>query len=223
MGSTGRSVLVTGGSRGIGRAIVECFACHGWTVFSPSRTQLDLSSLDSVLVFLRAGGCAVDTLVNNAGENIIAPFASLTLSDWSRMQMVNLTAPFLLSQAAAASMATTGWGRIVNIGSCYSFVSRSGRAGYTAAKSGLAGLTRAIAVECAERGILANCVSPGFVETDLTRRNNTPEQIKQLQGQVPAKRLGKPEEVADLVFFLGSEKNTYFTGQNVALRGFLCT
>jgi len=223
MSETSRKVLITGASRGIGRAIAECYAQHGWQVSTPTRKQLDLAQPDSVTAFIRSSGCAVDALINNAGENIISPFDALSLPDWMRMQWVNLTAPFLLSQAAVLSMTTNGWGRIVNVASCYSFVSRAGRAGYTSSKSGLTGLTRAIAVEYAEQGILANCVSPGFIETDMTRKNNTPEQIMALQSQVPAKRLGTPTEVAALVYFLGSEKNTYVTGQNIALDGgFLC-
>lgn len=219
-----RRVLVTGASQGIGRAIADCFACHGWDVSTPTRGQLDLSQQESVMSFIQSGGCEVDTLINNAGVNIIAPFETLSLSDWMRMQSVNLTSPFLLSQAAVRYMTGACWGRIVNIASCYSIVSRTGRSGYTASKSGLTGMTRAIAVEFAGQGILANCVSPGFIETDMTKRNNTPDQIAALREQVPAKRLGTAMEVATLVHFLGSELNSYMTGQNIALDGgFLCT
>ena len=224
MPAPAKRVLITGASRGIGQAIAACFASHHWQVFSPTRAQLDLAQLDSVKAFVQSGGCDVDVLINNAGENIVMPFEKLSLPDWMHMQSVNLTAPFLLCQAATQTMLSNGWGRIVNVASCYSLVSRAGRAGYTASKSGLAGLTRAIAVEFAERGILANCVSPGFIETEMTQRNNTATQLDALRGQLPVKRLGTPAEIANLVYYLGSEQNTYSTGQNIAADGgFLCT
>ncbi len=136
---------------------------------------------------------------------------------------VNLTAPFLLTQAVAPGMKARGWGRIVNISSCYSLVSRVGRMAYTASKSGLNGLTQSAAVELAPHNILVNAICPGFVETDMTRQNNNPAQIAALLAQVPMGRLAQPEEIATLVAFLVSERNTYLTGQCIPIDGgFLC-
>ena len=116
-------------------------------------------------------------------------------------------------------MVQQGWGRIVNLSSCYSLVSRIGRAAYSSTKSGLNALTRTAALEYAEYNILVNAVGPGFVETDLTHQNNTPEQIQAICQQIPVKRLGRPEEVAELVFYLGTDQNSYITGQLIIIDG----
>ena len=160
-----------------------------------------------------------DVVINNAAENLIFTLDKLSLDDWQRMQTINVTTPFLLIQHFAAGMARKGWGRIVNISSIYSLVSRPGRGAYAASKAGINGLTRTAALEFAESGILVNAVCPGFIETDLTRQNNTPAQIEVLRQQVPLKRLGAPEDVASIVFYLGSEQNTFITGQSVVADG----
>ena len=214
-----RTVLVTGGARGIGRAIAEHYRAHGYTVAAPGRAELDLASKESVQRFVDAGGAAVDVLVNNAGENKIGPLEALDPADWDRILQTNLTAPMLLIRAAARHMAAKGWGRVVNISSCYSMVSRAGRGPYTASKSGLNGLTRTAALEYAARGVLINALCPGFVETDMTRANNSREQIAALCALVPLGRLAKPDEIARGVYFLGSEENTYMTGQAIVLDG----
>ncbi len=115
------------------------------------------------------------------------------------------------------------WGRIVNISSCYSLVSRVGRMAYTASKSGLNGLTQTAAIELAPFNVLVNAIGPGFVETDMTRQNNTPAQIAALVAQVPLGRMAQPEEIAAFVAFLVSDRNTYLTGQIIPIEGgFLC-
>ncbi len=216
-----KRVFITGASRGIGRAVAERYRAAGWEVAAPGRDELDLSRPEAVEAYVaRCGGVIdADVLVNNAGVNDIAPIAETTLEGWRRAQDVNLTAPFLLTRYAAAAMARRGWGRIVNISSCYSFVTRRGRAPYSAAKAALNSLTRSAAVEYGRDGILVNAVCPGFIGTDLTRKNNSPADIAALCAQVPVGRLGTPEEVAALVFMLGSEQNSYITGQTLVIDG----
>jgi 3-oxoacyl-[acyl-carrier protein] reductase len=215
-----RRVFVTGASRGIGRAIADRFRAAGYHVMTPCRTEMDLSSVDSVGDYLKRNKrLNIDVLVNNAGENWIFPIKDLSVKDWQRIQTINLTSPFLLIQHVTPYMMSQRWGRIVSISSCYSMVGRAGRAAYSASKSGLNALTRAAALEYAEFNILVNAVCPGFVETDLTRRNNTPEQIADLCKQIPLRRLGMPEEVADFVFYLGSDQNSYITGQALIIDG----
>ncbi len=216
-----KRVFITGGARGIGRAVAECYRAAGWEVVAPGRDELDLSRPDAVEAYIaRHGGVLeVDALVNNAGINNIIPIRDLELSDWQLMQDVNLTAPLLLTRHAAAAMARKGWGRIVNISSCYSFVTRGGRAAYSATKAALNSLTRSAAVEYGRDGILVNAVCPGFIGTDLTRKNNSPEELAALCAQVPLGRLGTPEEIAGLVFMLGSEANSYITGQTLVIDG----
>lgn len=216
-------VLVTGAARGIGAAIAEYYRAQGCEVLTPSRTELDLALPESVQTYT-AADLEVDVLINNAGENKIGALDGLALEDWQRMLTVNLTSPMLLLQAAAAGMrrrARGGW--VVNIGSCYGLVGRVGRGPYASSKAGLAGLTRIAALEYAADRILINTLCPGFVDTDLTRQNNSSQQIAELCRQVPLGRLAQPEEIARYVYFLGSEANTYITGQTTVIDGgFVC-
>lgn len=221
---TKKNVFITGAARGIGKAVRERFESAGFEVIAPDRSELDLSQMESVEAYLKRNSTLqVDVLINNAGENKVNALGKIELSEWQRILNVNLTSCFLLMQAFSVQMQERRWGRIVNISSCFSLVSKAGRAAYSTAKSGLNGLTRTAAIELAEASILVNSVCPGFVETDLTRQNNTPEQIKLLANQTPLKRLASPEEIAEFVYFLGSEKNTYLTGQSIAIDGgFTC-
>jgi len=219
-----RTVLVTGASRGIGAAIAAAFRAGGDAVLAPPRAELDLEDLEAARAWCDGLDRDVDVLVNNAGINPVAPLADLPLADWRRTLDVDLGAPFVLTQALGPRMAARGWGRIVNVGSAYSLVSRPGRGAYTAAKHGLAGLTKTAALELAPGGVLVNAVCPGFVGTDLTYQNNDEATIARLVSQVPLGRLAEPAEVAELVTWLASERNGYVTGQVVAVDGgFLAT
>lgn len=214
-----RTALITGASRGIGAAIASELGRQGWALLTPSREECDLASAESVEAYLTATSPEVDALINNAGENPIVALPQITLKTWRRAQQVNLTSPLQLIQHCAAAMRKRGGGRIVNVSSCYSLVTRTGRATYSATKAALNSLTRSAALEYASDHILVNSVCPGFVETDLTRRNNTPAQIGELASQVPLGRLASPDEIATLVAFLVSDCNTYITGQTIAVDG----
>ena len=219
-----RTVLVTGGSRGIGAAIAECYRKAGWHTLTPSRSELDLADPIQLAQQLEQyKNEKVDVLINNAAENMIAPLTHIQNETWSRMMQTNLTAPMQLMQFFADSMSSQGWGRIVNIGSIFSLVSRPSRLAYTTTKTGLLGMTRAASLELAPRGVLVNLVSPGYVATEMTSQNNSPEEIAALVSQIPLQRLAQPEEIAELVYFLGSEKNSYITGAAIPIDGgFLC-
>jgi 3-oxoacyl-[acyl-carrier protein] reductase len=214
------TVFITGARKGIGSAIAEKYAENGWEVIAPSREELELSSPANVQQYLTSyKGPSIDALINNAGENKVNPFDSISLSDWERMFSVNLTAAFLLTQTFSKMMCEKGFGRIVNISSVYSLVSRPGRAAYSATKAGLNGLTRSTALELGSKNILVNSVCPGFVRTELTAKNNSPEQIQKLLDQTAVKRMAEPKEIAEIVFFLGSDLNTYMTGQEIVIDG----
>ena len=218
-----RNVLITGGSRGIGAAIAARFAADGHRVVTPRRAELDLNNLDSLPEFLRLQETPFDILVNNAGINFLNELPNVQLADWEMMLRVNLTSPLLLTQAVSIGMKAKGWGRIVNLSSIFSFVTKEGRAAYSASKSALNGLTRSAAVELAPHGILVNALCPGYVETEMTHLNNSPSQIKAIESQIPLGRLASPDEIARCVAFLGSEENSYLTGQViVADGGFTC-
>jgi NAD(P)-dependent dehydrogenase (short-subunit alcohol dehydrogenase family) len=209
----GRTALVTGGSRGIGRAIVEVYQARGARVLAPSHSELDLSSDASVDAFLEGLSEPVDILVNNAGINPLGTAIEASDADIEATMRINLISPMRLSRGLAPGMAERGWGRIVNISSIWGTVTKPGRFAYTVSKSGINGMTRSLAVELGPAGVLVNAVAPGFVETDLTRQNNTPEQLAQIAAGLPVRRLAEPAEIAELVAFLGSSANTFVTGQ----------
>lgn len=216
--------VVTGGSRGIGRAIVDELSTEGWTVLAPSREELNLADPSSVATFLESLDSEISGLVLNAGVNSPRALGTLTLEEWNTIHQVNEVSAFQLISALAPDMATRGMGRIVAISSAYADRARSGRSAYSASKCGLEALIRSTAVEFAGSGVIANCVAPGFVDTELTRQNNSEEMIAALLERVPVGRLAEPSEVACAVAFLMSERNRYITGHTLHVDGgFACT
>jgi 3-oxoacyl-[acyl-carrier protein] reductase len=215
---------VTGASRGIGRGVADLFREHGHEVVTPSRAELDLSDLDAVRAFATDKALGeIDILINNAGENKPLPLDQIQPEDLERILTVNVSAAFLLARYIGVTMAKRGWGRIVSISSVYSMVSRERRSMYSTSKSALNGMTRALAVELGPKNVLVNAVCPGFVDTDLTRQNNTPEEIAALCALVPLRRLASIPEIAGFIHYLASEANTYITGQSIPIDGgFLC-
>ncbi|GAC1542226.1 MAG: 3-oxoacyl-[acyl-carrier-protein] reductase [Vulcanimicrobiaceae bacterium] len=218
------TVLVTGGGRGIGRAVAEVFQGEGHTVLAPTRAEMDLAATESVETYVRSiASERVDVLVNNAAENEPQLLEDIAAPTVDRMLAINIRAPFLLTKLLGVDMASRGWGRIVNLSSVYSLVSRPKRSMYTTTKAALNGLTKASAVELAHGNVLVNAVCPGFVDTDLTRQNNSPDEIARLCGTVPLARLADPSEIARLIYFLGSHQNSYITGQTIVIDGgFTC-
>lgn len=218
-----RTALITGAARGIGRAIADRLAADGYNVLSPGRAAMDLASKSSIDGYLGGLKTPVDILINNAGINPLAGLMELNDEDVDSVMQTNLLAPLRLIKVLAPKMAQRKFGRIVNISSVWSVVSKSKRAIYSISKSALNALTRSAAVELAADNVLVNAIAPGFVNTELTRQNNSPAEIGALASSVPARRLAEPAEVAEVVAFLASEKNTYLTGQVIFVDGgFTC-
>jgi 3-oxoacyl-[acyl-carrier protein] reductase len=208
------NVLITGGSRGIGKAIVEYFECNGHTVFAPTRSELDLADT------INLSNPTFDIVINNAGINTLKNISEI--SD-NIVWKINYEAAFNIIQQCLPYMASKGYGRIVNIGSIWIDIAKPMRASYSASKSALFALTKSITAEYASQGILANTISPGFIATDLTYQNNTTEQIEAIKSNIPIGRLGYPHEVAKLVYQMTVD-NTFITGQNIIIDGgYTCT
>lgn len=216
---TGKTALITGGSRGIGRAISKRLSAEGCKVILPTRREMDLLSEESIDAYLEALQGPIDILVNNAGINFIAAGTDVTDAYIRDTVQVNLVAPLRIIRAIAPVMISQNYGRIVNISSVWGHVTKAGRVTYSMTKAGLEGMTRTWAVELAPYAILVNAVAPGYVETELTRQNNTQEQIEAIKRTIPLARLAAPEEIAEAVAFLVSEKNSYMTGQVIIVDG----
>ena len=211
--------LVTGGSRGIGKAIVQKLESKDIIVLQPTRDELDLASVQSIKDYLqRISIDEIDILINNAGINDLSRIEDLDLADLLTAFQVNCISSTILIQSVLKSFQKKKYGRIVNVGSIWTERAFAMRGAYSMSKSALYAMTKMVAVENASFDILCNMVSPGFIATELTYKNNSPEQLEQFLNKVPLKRMGKPEDVADLVYFLTVENN-FINGQNIFIDG----
>ncbi len=238
-----RVALVTGGSRGIGRALSLELAKNGIFVYinylsneaaaletaqhiHDSGFQCKILRFDvtkkeevksAVETIITEHG-RIDILINNAGIALDGLIVRFSEDNWQKLFDVNLKAVFLTSQAVTKSMMKNQSGKIINIGSVVGQMGNAGQSAYSASKSALEGLTKSLAKELASRNIQVNMVSPGYIETEMTQ--GLSEKNKELLLQsIPLQRIGKPEEVAKLVCFLVSEHAQYITGQNIAING----
>lgn len=213
-----KRVLLTGGGGGIGSEILKLMRTRGYEVIAPSREQMNLKDVGSIERFF-ASDCKFDVLINNAGINVLASLEEVDPAQWQDMVAVNLTAPMILIQKVIPHMSQQGWGRIVNISSIFSNLTRERRVQYSATKSGLNGLTRTAAVELGPQGILVNAICPGYIETKLTYQNNSPSDIDRILASIPLRKMAQASEVAEFVEFLCSTRNTYITGQMLTIDG----
>ena len=239
----GRVAVVTGGTRGIGRAIALRLAAEGANVAVSYRSKDDAAEETAEAVRAAGVKCEifkgdvaspeevqalfkgvsdvfgrVDILVNNAGITRDNIMMRMKEDEFDKVIRTNLGGTYLCTRAALRPMVRARWGRIVNISSVVGLVGNSGQANYAASKAGIIGFTKSVAREVAQRGITANAVAPGYVETELT--GSLPEEVKdQIRSQVPMGRFGEAEEVAEVVAFLVGEGAGYVTGQTIAVDG----
>jgi 3-oxoacyl-[acyl-carrier protein] reductase len=238
---SGRIALVTGASRGIGRAIAERLAVQGAYVVAAARGENARAVADgiasaggraeAVAVDVVESGAAeaavktivekhgrLDVLVNNAGIARDQLMLRMKRDDWDAVLATNLTAAFALTQAALKPMIKQRSGRIIAISSVVGQSGNAGQANYAASKAGLIGFAKSVALEVASRGITVNVVAPGLIETDMTRAI-TEDARSEWESRVPLRRLGTPDDVAAAVCFLASDEASYITGQVVAVNG----
>jgi len=239
----GRVALVTGGGRGIGRAIAVKLAEEGARVAISYRSndtaaeetaelvrkagaecetfKGDVASLEDVEALMKGVGEAfgpVEILVNNAGTTRDNILLRMKDAEFDEVLETNLKGTYLCTRAVLRGMVRARWGRIVNISSVVGLLGNAGQANYAASKAGVIGFTKSVAREVAGRGITANAVAPGYVETELT--GGLPENVKEkILGQIPVGRFGEPEEIAEVVTFLAGECAAYVTGQTIAVDG----
>jgi 3-oxoacyl-[acyl-carrier protein] reductase len=235
--------IVTGGGRGIGRAIALKLAEVGATIVvndigdaSPvdgvaeeiramNRESLVIladvslsSDVDRLVETTIATYGRIDILVNNAGITRDQLVLRMSDEDWDRVMNVNLKSVFLCTRAAVRQMIKQRWGRIINIASIVGIVGNAGQANYASAKAGIIGFTRSIAKEVASRGITANAIAPGFIDTQMTQQLEE-TQKQELKRRIPLGYLGTPRDVAEAVAFLASEEARYITGQVLGVDG----
>lgn len=245
----GKHALVTGGGRGIGLTITRALLAHGARVTITGRSQTtlkevanslghigwvlaDVAKRESVNTAFREATDAlgpVHILVNNAGQAASAPFLKTDEKLWRQLMSVNVDGTFHCSQAALPGMLTAGWGRIVNVASIAGLVGHAYIAAYCTSKHAVIGLTRALAVEVAARGVTVNAVCPGYTESDMvtdavnnivSKTGRTPEQaLNELIGRNPLQRLIKPEEVANAVAWLCLPGSEAINGQAIVISG----
>jgi NAD(P)-dependent dehydrogenase (short-subunit alcohol dehydrogenase family) len=234
--------LVTGAGRGIGLATARRFLAEGWCV---ALLDIDAGLLDAAMAKIAApdaslalhcdvadaGGVfaavqraatrfgRLDALVNNAGTAVFKPILDTTPAEWERVIAVNLTGPFLCTQAAAPLIAESGGGAVVNITSISGLRASTLRVAYGTSKAGLAHLTKQQAVELASLGIRVNAIAPGPVDTAMAKAVHTPEIRADYHAAIPLNRYGLEEEIAESILFLCSDKAAYITGQLIAVDG----
>ena len=236
---SGRNALVTGSTRGIGRAIAESLSAAGARVAIVGRDKgradevaaavgngalgfacdvADVASVNAMIDGVEKTFGGIDILVNNAGITRDNLMLRLKDDDWNSVIDANLRGAFATIRAASRGMMKRRWGRIINISSVVGLTGNKGQTNYAASKAGLIGLTKSVAKEYATRGILANVVAPGFIETEMTAAM-TPEAREGMSRQIPLERLGSAGDIAGVVTFLASDFAGYITGQVLVVDG----
>tara|TARA_B100000989_G_C19470444_1_gene440434 strand:+ start:94 stop:810 length:717 start_codon:yes stop_codon:yes gene_type:complete len=227
----GKKILVTGYSSGIGNCLIKKYLSLGAKVYSTS-TKLQFKKKNLIVLkcnflnqnsqdifFKKIENITFDVVVNNAGINIIDEIYNIKDQDIEKIIRINLTIPAQIIKLTSRRMIKRRKGKIINISSIFGSISKSKRASYSSSKSGLIGLTKASALDLAKYDILVNSVSPGFIDTKLTRKILGKNLMKKIKNQIPLKKIAKPDEIIPYIIFLSSDNNNYITGQNCVIDG----
>ena len=229
---SGLRVLVTGGTRGIGKQVAQDISSlggevtitgtkdPGWSYKNINFFKVDFLDSNEVIELLSyIKDEKFDVCINNAGINRISSLFNIENKDWDDVLRVNLTVPSMIMQAISENMKVKMFGRIVNISSIWGSVGKEKRCSYSSSKFGIRGLTVSAAAELAKFNILVNTVSPGFTLTDLTRESLSAEEIVDICSKIPARRMAETCEISSPIVFLSSRENTYISGQNIIVDG----
>ena len=214
-----KTVFVLGGSGGIGRAVARRFQQKGWKVVAPSRKELDLEDRASIAQYFRDSAPRADAVVHCAGWNRPGPAETVTVEDLEKAMAVNVFGFFWVLRHLLPGMKRRKRGAVVAISSLYGLYSRRNRLPYATSKHALNGLMRTLALELGRHGIRVNLLSPGFVDTAMTRRNNDAATIRKLAERVPLGRLARPADIAQAAYFLCSSEGGYIHGANLVVDG----
>ena len=218
----GKRVFLTGGSRGIGRTLKLHFEALGADVEAPGREQLDLSSRESISQYLKRK-MDFDIFVHCAGKNELASVTEIQSAVLDDCFQVNYYSAVELLKAITPHMSVNGNGKVLFISSLYAIVSRERRLAYSSSKNALTGLMKTAALELAPAHIMVNAIAPGYVMTEMTRKNLSGEELAAICGNIPTGELQSEEDISNLAVFLCSEFNQNITGQLIAVDGgFLC-
>lgn len=240
---TNKTALITGATRGIGKSVADCMREEGANLILTGTKKEEVDKLNKQMIekgvnnvtYYQAdfADCKsmdlfllrlneydkIDVCINNVGVNSVDDFIDTKIDDFLRITDINLNAPYKILKVVAPKMIFNRYGRIVNIASIWSVITRHGRSMYTASKGALVGLTKTLSIEWASKNILVNAVSPGFTATELTNTTNSIEQLEKIKKNIPLRRMAEPIEIAHVIAFLSSELNSYITGQNIIVDG----
>ncbi len=214
-----KRVFLTGGNGDIGNSIKEIFINNGYEVTAPSSKELNLENLEDIKKYFINKNLDYDVIIHCAGFNNPKDIENLTFEDVEKTAKINYISFFELVKILSPIMKEKQSGKILAISSLYGIITRRGRLAYTTSKHALNGCVKTLACELGRYNILVNSVSPGFVDTKMTRKNNSQEKIDLLCKKIPVNRLAKPVDIANAVYFLCSEQNTYITGQDIIVDG----
>jgi 3-oxoacyl-[acyl-carrier protein] reductase len=214
-----QTAFILGSSGGIGSAILKKFKDNGYNIVAPDEKELDFLKPHAIDDYIKNLTIDIDVIVHCAGINNPKPFEELSHDDVMNTYNINTYSFFQILQKMVPKMKEKKRGHILAISSIYGFLARKGRAAYVMSKHALNGLIKTLAIELGPYNIMVNTVSPGFVDTYLTTKNNSPEKIKQFEDQIPIGRLCLPSEIANIVYFLCSDENSYLTGQDIVVDG----
>ncbi|WP_158379559.1 3-oxoacyl-ACP reductase FabG [Candidatus Williamhamiltonella defendens] len=236
----GKIALITGATRGIGRAVAQSLTEEGAFVIGTATTEegakkirddlgdyskgvtlnvIDKESIETLIKSIEEEFCGPDILVNNAAITRDGLLMRMKTNSWNEVLCTNLTSIFYLSRAALRPMMKKRFGRIINIGSVVGSAGNVGQTNYAATKAGLIGFSKSLAQEVAQRGITVNVVAPGFIETDMSRQALTETRRNEILKKIPMNRLGDVKDIANAVAFLASDQSSYITGETLHING----